>query len=453
MNDQSRLLLCRVGFLLFCLLPTIAVDGWIVLHSTDGFTAAQKAEWQRELTSRLGLVVEIGQVQYPHPGLARLNGFRLLEPETRTVIAEAYQLDVVATADGWQVAIAQLVVEGNELGRLARTIDERILRGLLVPGSDQHAIHISIKPRDSLIRLPGRDQTLEQLGGEVQLSAENAQLELAFRLPSANAAADLVRFAAIRDRGEPRPRTRWHLDTGGAEFPCRLAAGLEPELAGLGPECQFKGIIQLGESPGGVGGLLVGTLTQVDLDALVSERFSHQLSGLATVRIEQGLIDRGKLVELRGAAEATGGAISQSLVTAAAQHLELSAVAESQNDATTVIPFRRLALGFHLTGRSLALVGNADPTTSGALMANAAGPILTAPRAHSVAAVNLLRTLLPDNEYQVPATRQTAALIGLLPAPEVVPTKAASPSVHTPARLSPATRQPPQTAVRQPVLR
>src|SRR5205814_1301130 len=117
------------------------------------------------------------------------------------------------------------------------------------------------------------------------------------------------------------------------------------------------------------------------------------------------------------------------------------------------IPFRQLAIGFHIVGNALTVSGSADPLREGVLVANAAGPILAARPQHSVATIGLLRTLLPDDDYQVPATRQTDALVRLFPLPDAASAKMARLPTHTPTRLAPATAHPPQSAVRPPVLR
>src|SRR4030095_16428695 len=116
----------------------------------------------------------------------------------------------------------------------------------------------------------------------------------------------------------------WQLVTHGASLPCQLAVDFAPQLAHLGRDCQFSGLIQLQESPDRTRGQIAGTIANIDLDALVTEQFPHQLSGQATVRIDQALIDKGKLVELRGTVQAHHGAISPSLVAAAAEHLGLT---------------------------------------------------------------------------------------------------------------------------------
>ena len=453
MTHRTRLLLCRWGFVLLCVLPTAIVSTWIVVRPFLVSSPAQKAEWERELTSRLGLVVQINNVSYPRAGFAELAGCRLLDPETRAGVAGIDQVNILRDGRGWQVAASQLSIEGSQLKLLARAIDERLLRGPLVEGSGGHG-RIQFTASDVLVQRSVCQQTLQQMGGELNLAASGAQMTIQIRLAGAAVDSQPIRLTCKRQLSKENPATQWELDTTGVPVPCSLAAELAPELAGLGADCQFAGVVQIAHSPDELRGQLSGTLTGVDLDSLITEQFPHQLSGTATFKIEQGLIEHGKLVDLRGTMQATGGAISLSLISAAAEHLGLSASATSSDENPgKAIPFRQLAIGFRLNGQALSVTGNADPMQSGALLANASGPILSAPPQHSVAAVGLLRTLLPDSEHQVPATRQTAALVRLFPVPDLAPTTSARLPAHTPTRLAPAAAEPVRSAVRPPVLR
>jgi hypothetical protein len=79
----NRLLLCRVSLVLLSLLPTAAVSAWILAGATGGYWLADKTEWERVLTERLGLVAQIDHVRYTGQGSAELIGLRLLDAEAR----------------------------------------------------------------------------------------------------------------------------------------------------------------------------------------------------------------------------------------------------------------------------------------------------------------------------------------------------------------------------------
>jgi hypothetical protein len=446
MSVSRRLFLCRVSLVLVCFLPMV-VGAWILAGVAGGFWLADKGEWERVLTERLGLAAQIDEVRYSRLGVAELVGVRLVDAESQAVVVETSRVEIAVKADGWQIAAERPVILGDQLDCLARVVGPRILES-------RHAATVWMAPCDVLIKRKSQEQSLEKVAGEIHFSADKTEFEVSWQLPGAASAVDLIRLVATRDRAAAMPVKRYRLDTGKTTLPCRLAAELVPELANLGRECQFRGAVECCDAAGEFSGQLSGTLTQVDLDSLVTERFGHQLSGLANVRIERGLIENGKLSELRGTIQASDGAISRSLVLAAAEHLGLNAADEAiGGGADERFAFGRLAMEFQISGAALRLRGTADAKQEGILLVNAAGPILTSPPKHSVAAVSLLRTLLPDREYQVPATRQTAALVSLLPVPDASSSRPAEAPLHTPTRLLPATAQPAQAAIRQPVLR
>lgn len=450
MPNQSRLLLCRIGVVVCCLLPTVAVGGWIVQRTSGQFAIAQKAEWERELTSRLGLAVEIDAVSYPSHSLASLDNLRLLDPETRALIAEASRIEIAAADAGWEVQAWQPRIAAGRLSELLRTIDQRLLRERST-GSPLCAI----SARELLLADDAAGLSLLNVMARLESTEQGPAAELTFHLPTGAATgAAPARLAVVRNRQVSPPATLWQLETAGHPLPIALFAAAAPDLSRLGPNCRFDGQLAVVQSPEGVTGQWSGTLGGVDLDALVTERFPHQLSGLATINIERASLDRGKLTEIRGTIQAENGAISHSLLAATQEHLGLVVAADNASVRPgQLVAYRQLSLGFALNDRVLSLTGSADPTTAGILLANAAGPILQAPLQHATSPVSLLRALLPDNQYQVPATRQTDALVSLLPIPNVAPLQSAARPGHVPTRLAPTAASGSSQPVRQPNLR
>ncbi len=454
MNSSRRVLACRFGFVMLCILPTVVVGGWILAGTAARFSMAGKAEWERVLTERLGLVAQLDEVRYSRLGVAELVGLRLLDAESQGVVIESGRVEITAKADGWHVVAEQLVVLGDRLDCLARVLGPRILESRYAALKVKGAATVSIAPSDVLLKSKQGEQTLERFGVGIQFSAERTDLEVSWQMPGAASDSGSIHLIATRDRSAATPVTKYRLDTGNQSAPCRLAAAIMPELASLGRECQLRGALELICTAGNYGGQLTGTLTQVDLDSLFTERFGHQLSGLATVRIEQSQIERGKLTQLRGTMQASDGAISLSLVLAAAEHLGLNIADQATGiEADETVVFGQLAMEFQLSGAALRLRGVADSAQERVVLTTASGPVLTSPPKHSVAAVALLRTLLPDGQYQVPATRQTAALVQLLPVPDASLVRRDQAPTHTPTRLMPAAEPTTQAAIRQPVLR
>jgi hypothetical protein len=452
MRHSTRLLSCRAGLVLFCIVPTVLTASWIAVRSWMGYGAAGAAEWERELTLRLGLIVRIEDVSYSRPDTARLSRLALLDQATHLPVARAETIEVIAAKGNYTLRASQLVVEADQLGQWARVWNDRVVFHSLPNSRADSLFHIRLEPCDVALHEAGQYETLRRVAGNLSAAADERKLEVEFQLHGDTAVSTPVRLSASQRRAGGNSTAAFQFDSAAAPVPCRLLKELWPGLTRLGSNCNFAGAVQMVREDKLFCTEWSGTFAPVDLDCLVSERFAHQLSGQAQLQVHRGIVKGEQLVELHGRLLAQNGAISLSLVASAQEHLGLTGIADSTNrPAAAAIPFRQLAIGFHLDGNKIALSGSADPTQPGALLANSAGHILTAPPEHAIPAVNLVRTLLPDSRFQVPATRQTDDLIRLLPLPDVGPA-AAREFTHTPTRLSPTTATA-EPAVRQPVLR
>jgi hypothetical protein len=442
MSAATRILLCRLGCIAFCLAPTTFVGGWTCWRRATNYAVAQREDWERALASRTGLVVEIGSVSYPAPSLARLDDLKFLDPESARPLAAAAACEVFASANGWRVELWQPTIQSEGCGELARVVNDRLLR--TAPGS---LAPLEVASRELTIVRGRQAQSLLDFAARYAPASAGPEIACEFRLPDASAAH--IRLSCARNRQLVPPATLWQLDTAGQALPCDLLAEFLPGAARLGAACRFTGAASLVSAAGEWSGQAAGRLAPLDLDSLVTEQFPHQLSGLATLDLERLTIGRGRLTGLRGTLRASHGALSPSLVAAAEEQLQLTAGLRTADERTGLVPFQQLAIRFRLDDRTLALAGHADRAQPGVLAASARGPILSAPEGHSVASVSLLRLLLPDSQFQVPATRQTSALVQLLPVPDLITTARA----HTPARLAPTPAATPHPAIREPMVR
>jgi hypothetical protein len=447
---KQRILLCRLGFIALCVIPTLAVGGLIATRPRSELPRQSRDEWQAALRDQLGMPVEIGQVSYPEPKICRFEQVVLRDPESLAIIAEAHAVELGALADCWLVGAEQLRIDAAELPTIRNLLDHRVLR---VPAaSDRPAAKpVRFFPSDVTLQFRGRQQTFPQVEGHWEADREHVQLRFAWETPGDSyLRPGSVKVERIRDRTSAR--TTWDIATGAGELPCALGSELYPGLARLGDDCHFAGSLQIRESATAMAGILGGTFRRVDLDSLVTEHFPHQLSGSATIQVEQAEIEAGRLAQLRGNFRVANGSASPSLLVAAEEHLGLQ-LTHDRHAASASVPFDELAFSFHLDGNQLEFVGLADAANENVVARDAAGQLVTVPPSHSVPALNLLRTLLPDNQYQVPATRQTGALVGLFPVPDLAPARTAALPKHTPTRLR--TSGPPDNApvLRQPMLR
>jgi hypothetical protein len=434
MDKATRILGCRLGFFVFCLLPTVLVAGWIVRRSRPEFVAAEVAEWQHSLAQQTGLTVTIGSVTYPNYYTARLDALQFADPETGDFVARVRSVEVARSGDAWLVEASQPEVDLPKLRPLLAMLHDRLLRTSAWQAPCELAANeLTVHSGELALTLGGLQVRREQ-------TASGSQLACEFRLPEAAANSPASRIAFTRNLHQSPAVTRCELQTAGASLPCNVLGDLLPVLARLGPAARFQGAAWFTTGEEGLSGEVNATLENVDLDGLVTEQYPHELSGLARVQLVPAKMHQGRFVELRGTLQAHDGRISASLVNAAAEHLALQAdAAIADLPPASSLPYRQLSLGFHLTEDGLALSGSGDPTRDGVLLASAAGILLQAPPEHRVSPLGLISTLVPDKQLQVPATQQTSLLVKSLPLPSIAPAQTATrPPGHVPTRLAPS---------------
>jgi len=446
MTIKRRILLCRFGFVLFCLLPTLTVGLWIASRSEGGSRVPlAKAALERELTSQLGLVVEIDRTSGSLDAL-HLDGMRIRDPETSAIIFQAAAVESIHSESGWRIEAFQPQLDATHLRRLIPRLHDRLLCG-----PAEQLPPIAFVTRNLILATDQQQHSVAQFSARLGVHDVGREFVAELHLPTTD--AEPIRLTVARNQQANAPSTHWQLATGSQHLPLAALTEILPEVARLGHECQFAGTISGGKTDSGWSGELAGSLTNVDFDALVTEHFPHQLSGIGTVRIERAVVAGGRIEEFRGNIEIASGSISGSLLAAAEEHLQFEPAGDPQANEFSGIPFERLAIEVQLDGRMFRIRGLAGMGNDGTVLRNQTGPLLMTRPGHAVPAVNLLRALLPDNQFQVPATRQTDVLVGLLPVPDAVPTRTAARQIHVPTRLRTSGPAEAAPVLRQPGLR
>ena len=447
MHHRPAHFICRVGFLLLCVLPTVAIGGWIVRRSMPDYVLSARQEWEQELSRQLGLRVTCTAVEYPRPNTAELTNVLIADSETGAAVAGARSLELIYSAERWKLTGSQVVIEAGQLPLLRTQLEQRVLRQEI---SGKFPPICEIWLREVTLRTAESGLSVVDVAGEWKNTDNGPSCSLSFRLPEADPQQPRGEWSVQRNRQTTPTSTRWELKTGVSPLPCSIAAAAWPAIQQLGPAAQFAGELDVTEAGAESSGNLRGTLFNVDLDSLVSEQLPHRLSGLAVCKIAKAEVVRNQLTLVRGTVQSKdGGEISTSLLAAAAQNLNLAAPAAVLSSGG-VINYRKLSLGFDLQGAGLQLTGSADALRSGALVSDINGSLLEAPPHHHAPTVALLQTLVPTSER---TTRQGQYLASLLPAADSsVPQAIARQPQHVPTRMQPS-RDPQSPAIRQPQLR
>lgn len=423
MQDAKRIAVCRGAFLVLCVLPTLLTLAFIGFHRWSVRSPAAKAEWERELSQRLGVAVAIKGLSYPQPLVAELAGVKISDAETGVLLAECRRAEILHAGKKWNVTLIEPSAERNELGRLLQRLHDRVLIGD-APSLRLAATHMTLRHDDAA-------QSLHDVTAEIGASQTGPTVSLHFRnSPSAAARCELA-IRRNRQITPPATQIEWNFAD---PVPARLASGLLVELSDLGPRATLLCSGNLIWQDRKLSGELFAKVDGIDLSRVVSEQFPHRLNGQGTLTLDRAVLKEGRLEGMRGTLVSEGGRISRSLITAAAEHLLLRAELPRDDGSIT---YERLAIGFAMTGEHLTLSGARGDDV--VLAAPDGESLLTVPANHDVSALALVRMLVPDSQVQVPATKQTASLLRWLPIPSIDPPASTARSSHVPTRLGPAT--------------
>ena len=414
LHEKTRRRVCRVVFLVFCVVPTLAVLAWA---AGRGGSATQAVQSQWGLVT--GLNVKIARVTYPRPGAASYHDLRLSDPETGRVLLTARSLET-ARRDGALVLLASQLELGDrgeplrnhEVRRLWRLVTDTLAR----QGLDD-AVPVQLSADRVTWFAPGGAQTFLDLHGRIHSTAR-AAVAIRFHLPGAESSKK-IDLHLQRDRSYSPPRTSLSINTWDAKLPCWMLTAFTPAAQRLGPKAVFAGAATARESEDGFDGEATGRLLGVDLDSLVSEQFPHKLSGQADVTLRRIRFTGGRVREVSAWLRAGPGQIGPSLLEAAARHLKLRVGAPLKS--TEPIAYRQLAFALEMDRAGISMTGQCEASEGAVLVADGVGPLLNQSDQPPQPVLALVRMLVQDSQVQAPATAETQWLLSRLPIPQLVP--------------------------------
>jgi hypothetical protein len=245
-----------------------------------------------------------------------------------------------------------------------------------------------------------------------------------------------------RFRHQQPPHTIVTFHTGGEQLPLAALGVLFPFLEEVGSEATWQGewrLIQCGREQLME---LSGNVGQLDLEPLAQRWLPHhRLSGMAEVRLAALQLHNGTIALAKGEVRSQqGGEIGPALLDALGQKLNLAPPQPPRLPHAGRIRYSHLAFAFQLDSAGLALSGDADPASSGVVMASAAaGPLLVESSQAVLPVACLADALSPPARHTIPATPEARSWIELLPAPALLPAEPAEPVRQAvPLRLRPA---------------
>ena len=408
----TRTRICRLAFGLSCVLPTLCIAGAAVVRNSAPYQAAMLNAWTTQLESQLGLEVRIRTIEDalgPYPVLL---GVELLDPESHECLASVQSALVVATSQGVAVKVGPTEVQQRSLPRLMALLHEHLLvraRGEQ-PLAWWNAKQVTLTDGEHA-------ESLLDVSGDLGAKSDGAELICRFRATTMPE-GQFVSLRWVRNRQVNPPATGWEVHVPASGSPCALAWGWFPSLQALGADCVFQGSVWSEQRGANWATELNGQFRQLDLEQCVTRPYRHKLSGMASLTFNELRFCDDRLVAAEGRLHSDEGVVGKALLEKAAQAWNLDCT-RLQADAQ-YLAYKQLTLDFSLQASGLML-----GAPEAVVMSDKVGPLVTIRDNRPRTATSLVQLLAPSAAQQVPATRETASLIRMLPLPEQAPTPVA----------------------------
>ena len=412
LHEITKIRLCRAAFIALCVVPTCAVVFWCVAVRLPIYRQIH----ERLIAAEFGLHAQLFRVTTPRPGTTIYERLDLFDPETKQLLA---RLPFVEMESGGADVTVTLPFPSIINGTRLDLVWQSALAHVRESRSWQR---LRFEARNLTLHLNhGDDQTLTELHGEIRSGTDDAQMALSFRLAtSGENEAEPSQVTLVRHRAS-KPTSEFQFITGNSPLPCCLAASVVPNINGLGKASTFQGTISATESGSGWTTSLKGELVDVNLDGLFRGRFQHRLGGTARVRLDGVTVRGGRIEVAAGQMIAGPGVISRSLINSAQSSLKLNALPAAMSGSSNVLNYHQLCLEFQVDADGITVLGTC-PQQPGAILIDHQGLVLVRQGKNKrQPALNLLRTLVPNGELQVPVAQETDWLSHVLPVPSVNP--------------------------------
>ncbi len=424
LHDRTRRRLCIAAFVLLGLTPTLLVGGWCAARLMPG-AAQTEAD---SLGRQLGLAVKLTSLKHLRPGTVLYEGLELADPETGHTLLRCRALEAswqhYTDEQGQRRPLVSVVASQPEVEAASSDLAWRWMQRMLEIRPGRADVDLAFSASEMTLRVDGCSQKLTDVSVEKKTLPGVTYATIDFR-PSGAAASGLARLCVVRNRQTTPPSCDFELNTGDGELTCNvLALGLG-ELKQLGERCRFRGRLWAKENADGWEGEVAGQLVEMDLGRLVTDHFPHRLTGLGEATIQTARFSRGRLESGSGFLKAGPGTIDRSLVDAAVNRLglvpatDLPALSpEAEQIKDDGIRYRQLGLFLSLDAQGMQLRGCCDAVEPGTILSDGSHRLLGEPLQGSQPVTALVQTFVPQNDVQVPASRQTAWWLHHLQMPE-----------------------------------
>ena len=356
LSDNSKRLLCRAGFLLFCALPTLICLNAVLFPMTS-------VEWSAKLQRQLGVINQIGGVQVHLPRQTAFQNLLLgadrfhsrLEIDTATLQDQAGdRVLIVDQARGSVEAFWQV------LQRMVETVEWS-------PQGDQPLrLHFACMTFVENQKPDSRTCVWRDL--HIAIRDQGSAISASFVPDDTTAKFVFGQSVATLERTSEGPERKWSIDTTGFRIPGWVVQRMVPAAIPLNPDCQLADMqASLGQNRDLWTGEFSGKLQAVDLHHVVGARFGAPISGRLMVHVSGARLVNNRIQFLDGDLHSPAGTIGSQLLHASRRTLGMQVV--DPYGQSSIQAYSDLRMGFKLENDQVAIYA----MESGAVLNDARG--------------------------------------------------------------------------------
>ncbi len=404
MHQSTQRLLCRVAFLLGCVVPTLCTLSWIAYRQSSWSVAAV----EEQLSETVGLKCRIGRYFNPHPTKWVFQDVRLERAGQDAIRLPVLKAQLV---DGtWQLAADRADVAWHARHRLWETMQETLLLGR----TGNHPVELRVgEVRFSGTAMP----SLASLTVRYDQQAKP-------NLSSTARVGTLPDAPALELTLQAGPTAPWRVQLATERVALAHLGQVLPQLKDLGPDAYYEGSMIFELNPSGPRVELAGIFHQIDLQQALASRFAQHGAGGANLYVESAVIQGESLHRAHGFLLAENGQVATRLVERAARHLRLRTAELTQE--RDLLAFSQLAIEFRLDQGRMTLSGHCDKTRPGmppgTMLAGLSQPLVLESDVTILPATHLASVLCEEHEATVPASQASVDLARWLTVPQVAET-------------------------------
>jgi hypothetical protein len=296
--------LCRIGFLLFAMGPTLFILGswlWSIMPWTQYWTIRS---WEHSISLSIGADVDIRSVQNFAPHQYRLHDVALKHPETGKAIARIPAIEFQRGPSSWHLRLQSPSVELEQALILVQAIHRRFL---CQPNLAFPTTTCSLRGLTLMSDSPAMEPIY--LESRFQCDEDKTSLQARFDLAT-NDGSQSACFTVERLHQAIAPRTSWSLETQGLEIPSKVLAAFQPNASQLGPDASFCGDMRWEQDEQNWRAEIAGIFRKVRWNDPQSPDVFPETKATHNVRVEHIDIQNGHWMQVNGLVTAESGSTS-----------------------------------------------------------------------------------------------------------------------------------------------